>query len=204
MATAFAPPAQLAGRFGPSPMKSPSRLAHFVLRTSRFEEMVDWYTFVLNATPAFRTEGIAFLSYDDEHHRVAFINTPGLADQVEGVAGVNHVAFTYDSLHDLLTNDLRLKEAGIRPVLSINHGPTTSLYYADPDGNQIECQVDNYATVEEAGAFFFSEAFAVNPIGVDLDPDDLRRRLAAGEDEAALKMRPPSGPRDVNDLGGLR
>lgn len=37
-----------------------------------------------------------------------------------------------------------------------NHGPTTSLYYRDPDGNQIETQVDNFETAEEATAFMNS------------------------------------------------
>ncbi len=185
----------------PSPMVSPSRLAHVVMRTSRFEEMVEWYTFVLNGTLAYKDPGIAFLAYDDEHHRVAFINIPNLGEQPAGIAGVHHVAFTYDSLGDLLDNYARLKAVGVLPVLPINHGPTTSLYYADPDGNQIEMQVDNYATVAEAGEFFFSDAFAVNPIGVNFDPDELRARLLAGEDEAALKLRPASGPRGVDEIG---
>ena len=40
----------------------------------------------------------------------------------------------------------RLKGDGIEPYWCINHGPTTSLYYKDPDGNQIELQVDNFPT----------------------------------------------------------
>ena len=201
MATALAEPAYHKPAFGPSTMVSPSRFAHVVLRTSRFEEMIDWYTFVLNGTLAYKDTGIAFLAYDDEHHRVAFINIPGLTEQQDGVAGVHHVAFTYDSLRDLLDNYARLRDVGIVPVLPINHGPTTSLYYADPDGNQIECQVDNFDTVEEAGKFFFTDAFAVNPIGVNFDPEELRARLLSGEDEVSLKARPASGPRGVDAIG---
>src|SRR3546814_5760383 len=69
----------------------------------------------------------------------------------------------------------RLRDKGIRPVFPINHGPTTSMYYADPDGNQIELQVDNYDKIEDATAFFYSEAFAENPVGVEFDPDELLR-----------------------------
>ena len=179
---------------------SPIKLAHVVMRTSRFAEMVAWYQRVLNAETAFNEGGIAFLCYDDEHHRIAFIEVPGLADQPAGIAGVHHVAFTYASLKDLLGNYVRLRDEGITPAWPVNHGPTTSLYYADPDGNQLEFQVDNYDTVEEAGQFFFSDAFAANPIGVDYDPDELLRRLEAGEDEAKLKLRPPSGPRGVETI----
>src|SRR3546814_17515381 len=81
---------------------SPQRLAHFVLRTSRFEELVDWYQTVLGATPAFKNELLAFLSYDEEHHRVAILNVPGLQPQPTGVVVVHHCAFTFATLADLL------------------------------------------------------------------------------------------------------
>lgn len=184
----------------PSGIVSPSRLAHVVLRTSRYDAMLAWYRQALGADVAFENGHIAFISYDEEHHRIAFVHVPGLGEQPAGICGLHHVAFTYDSLHQLLDNYVRLRDLGVMPVWAVNHGPTTSLYYADPDSNQIEFQVDNYATVEEAGEFFFSDAFGVNPIGVDFDPEDLRRRLAAGEDEALLKLRPPSGPVGIEGI----
>ena len=184
----------------PSRIKSPIKLAHVVFRTSRMPEMLAWYKKVLGATEAFVSDTISFLAYDDEHHRVAFIQIPELAEQPAGQVGVHHVAFTYDSLETLLGNFERLKEEGIEPLWPVNHGPTTSLYYGDPDGNQLEFQVDNYDTVEEAGEFFFSDQFAINPIGVDVDPSRLRDRLAAGEEEASVKLREHSGPRGVETI----
>ena len=185
----------------PDTIASPIKLAHVVLRTPHFKEMIAWYKLVFNATAAFENEGIAFLAYDDEHHRIAFINMPGLKEKPKGIMGVDHVAFTYDNLRLLLDNFARLKGLGIAPTWAVNHGPTTSLYYTDPDGNYLEFQVDNYDTVEEAGQFFFSDAFETNPIGVDFNPEELRQRLLAGEDEDTLKMRPPSGPRGVDTHG---
>ena len=181
---------------------SPTRLAHVVFRTSRYEELVDWYMLALNATPAFKSDGIAFLAYDDEHHRIAVIKIPDLQPQPRGVAGLHHIAFTYQNLGELLQNYQRLKGHGVVPVWSINHGPTTSMYYSDPDGNNVEFQVDNWDTVEEAGQFFFTPEFAANPLGVDFDPEELQRRFEAGEDETLLKMRPPSAPRAA-DAGPL-
>ena len=182
------------------PIKSPVKLAHVVFRTSRFAEMIDWYKKMLNAHAAFENDSIAFLAYDEEHHRIAFINVPGLMEQPAGQAGVHHVAFTYDSLDTLLANHQRLQAMGVEPIWPVNHGPTTSLYYADPDGNQLEFQIDNYDTLEEAAEFFFSHAFATNPIGVDFDPAALRERLRAGEEQRALRTRPPSGPRGVETI----
>ena len=183
-----------------APIVSPLKFAHFVLRTSRYAEMIEWYKTVLGADITFTSDFLTFLAYDDEHHRVALIHVPGLADQEAGVAGVHHTAFTYASLHDLLGTYARLRDAAIKPIFVINHGPTTSLYYADPDGNQIELQVDNFDTVEEAGAFFYSPEFAENPVGVEFDPEDFVARLANGEAEAVLKRRPNDGARNLADI----
>jgi catechol 2,3-dioxygenase-like lactoylglutathione lyase family enzyme len=179
---------------------SPARLAHVVLRTSQFDALVNWYTTVLGAKTAFSNGALAFLSYDEEHHRIAVLSMPDLKRQPEGETGVHHFAFTYASLADLVSTYERLDALDIRPVLCINHGPTTSMYYADPDGNQIELQVDNYDTVEAAAEFFYSPAFAMNPIGVDFDPKDLARRFHAGEDDASIKRRPDGGARGLDSL----
>lgn len=173
----------------------PRRFAHFVLRTSRYHEIVDFYTALLCARLILSTDVVSFLTYDEEHHRIAVLKIPGLQDQQPGMAGVHHIAFTYDSLADLVANYERAKLRRIEPVWCTNHGPTTSLYYRDPDGNQIELQVENFATVEESMAFLRSPEFAENPIGVDFDPEELARRVHAGEPEVELKKRPHSGPR---------
>lgn len=185
---------------GETPSISPVRLAHVVLRTSKFDELMHWYQTVLCARVAYSDGGIGFLAYDDEHHRIALIKVPGLNVQPPGICGVHHIAFTYASLSDLVDTYERLEGLGISPVWCVNHGPTTSMYYADPDGNQVELQVDNCDTVEEAGAFFYTSAFAANPIGVDFEPAELARRVRAGEDEAAIKQRPASGPRGVDGI----
>ena len=199
MSTTMEPVSTEGSNPGAPSVVSPIKLAHVVFRTSKYKELVGWYKLVLNATPAFENEGIAFLAYDDEHHRIALINTPGLEPQRPGVAGVHHVAFTYETLGGLLDNYERLKAGGIKPVWCINHGPTTSMYYTDPDANQVEFQVDNCDTVEEAGEFFFTTEFSENPLGVDFDPEELLARYKSGEDEAALKARPASAPRDALD-----
>ncbi|MES2510247.1 MAG: VOC family protein [Pseudomonadota bacterium] len=193
-------PVSTAKPAGGKPVISPQRLAHVVLRSSQLPALVEWYTTVLGATVAFSDGNLAFLAYDDEHHRIAVLNIPGLQRQPDGVTGVHHMAFTYASLSDLVSTYERLDKAGIRPVTCMNHGPTTSMYYADPDGNQVELQVDNYDSVEEAGKFFYSPAFAMNPIGVDFEPQDLAKRFHAGENEASIKKRPDSGARGLDTL----
>ena len=159
----------------------PAKLAHFVVRTGNFQEMRSWYQTVLGASPVFENDMLCFMTYDDEHHRVALINTPGAPERNPEATGVDHIAFTYADLGELLGTFARLKAAGIEPYWCINHGPTTSLYYRDPDSNQIELQIDNFATQEDLDAFFTSGAFAENPIGVEFDPERLLARFEKGD-----------------------
>jgi catechol 2,3-dioxygenase-like lactoylglutathione lyase family enzyme len=173
----------------------PSKFAHFVLRTSRYHEIIDFYKALLCAHSTLSSDFVTFLTYDKEHHRIAVLKVPELKDQQAGIAGVHHIAFTYESLADLIANYECARQQGIEPVWCTNHGPTTSLYYRDPDGNQIELQVENFATAEDSIAFFSSPEFAENPIGVDFDPEELARRLRAGAPEVELKKRPHIGPR---------
>jgi catechol 2,3-dioxygenase-like lactoylglutathione lyase family enzyme len=179
---------------------SPVKLAHVVFRSSRYAEVVAWYKTVLGAQIAFANEVLTFLSYDDEHHRVAVINEPNLATRKTGTAGLHHIAFTFASLADLMGTYVRLRDLQIRPVFVINHGPTTSLYYEDPDGNNVELQIDNYDSIADATAFFYSDAFAENPVGVEFDPEEMLARFKAGEPEADLKRRPNAGPKGLADI----
>ena len=111
--------------------------------------------------------------------------------------GLNYFSFAYNSLRDLTKAYRQRKALGILPVWSVNHGPTTSIYYRDPDGNMIETQVDNMDK-ESATAFMASKYFAENPIGVDFDPEELIARLEAGEDEAEIRKRPEIGPGGID------
>jgi catechol-2,3-dioxygenase len=173
----------------------PAKLAHFVLRTSRFDTMIGWYQTVLGAEIAHADGMLAFLTYDDEHHRLAIAQLPGLEERSPMAVGTDHVAFTYADMGDLLYTYARLKREGITPFWCINHGPTTSMYYKDPDGNKVELQIDNFPTTEETNRWMRSGDFAENPLGIIFDPDELLARYQAGEPMEKLVKRPrlPAG-----------
>jgi catechol-2,3-dioxygenase len=171
-------------------MASPKKLSHLVLQTNRRDEMVEWYCTVLGAELLYQNKMIAFISYDDEHHRVAFIDPGPLADKApsEGKTaragsevGLHHVAFTFDGLEELADHYEELKGQGIRPHRCVNHGVTTSMYFYDPDRNQVELLVDNFATATEGQAYMRQRSPAdKNPVGVDFDPDELVGRVRKG------------------------
>ena len=167
------------------PRIRPQKFAHIVYRTRRFEQMLAWYKTVFDAEVQYENPALAFMTYDDEHHRFAFANLeilqPG-GDEADkrGLVGVDHVAYTYHSLEDLFENYQQLKTEGIKPYWCIHHGMTVSMYYADPDGNQMEFQVEAFDSVENANAFMRGPDYEANPIGVEFDPEDWLAQVSAG------------------------
>lgn len=105
-----------------------------------------------------------------------------------GPIGVDHVAYTYSSLTDLFDHYAELKAGGIDPYWCIHHGITVSMYFGDPDGNQTEFQVDCFADNDDANAFM-RRSFAMNPIGVEYDPDAWFGDLRSGTPASVLLAR---------------
>jgi len=62
------------------------------------------------------------------------------------------------------------------------------MYYGDPDGNQMEFQIDSFADNDDANAFMY-RTFATNPIGVEFDPDAWVADLRSGTPAADLLAR---------------
>ena len=176
----------------------PSKLAHVVFQTNRIKDLRDWYCAVLGGTVIYENPHLSFVSYDDEHHRVAFVDFAPLSARDPNTElmvksseqpGLHHVAFTFASMGELLDNYVRLRDRDIRPFFCVNHGPTTSMYYRDPDGNRVELQIDNFESAEEGQAWMHSEAFDRNPIGVEYDPDELVKKFRSGVPAAELVKR---------------
>jgi catechol-2,3-dioxygenase len=94
--------------------------------------------------------------------------------------GLEHLAFTFESLAALLGTYVRVTAAGTKPEYCINHGPTISLYYADPDGHKTELQIDTM-TMDLADDYIQSDLHASNPLGYPFDPDELVERFEAGD-----------------------
>ena len=181
------------------PRIKPKRFVHVVYRTRRFEPMLAWYQTVFDAKVQYQNPALAFLTYDDEHHRFAFANLSVLDPQGsdvdrKGQIGVDHVAYTYDSLDQLLDSYVQLKALSIRPYWCVHHGITVSMYYGDPDGNQMEFQVDCFESNDAANAHMHGPHFSANPIGVEYHPDDWVARRRAGEPVAAFLQRDTDMP----------
>ena len=99
----------------------PTKFAHLVLKTSRFNEQRKFYQDFLGARIVHEAPGIVFLSYDDEHHRLAIMERPGLLPKLKNMAGVDHHAYTYDTLENLL-----ITCGACRPMDTSQYGARTT------------------------------------------------------------------------------
>lgn len=184
---------------------------HFNLKTTRLQELIDWYCAVVGAEVLFQDEVGAWLSNDAANHRIALLAFPGFADdpEKESRTGLHHSAFEYASFADLNASYLRLRDTGIEPDFCLDHGMTFSYYYKDPDGNHVELQVDTFGDWAKSAAWMrTSEAFHANPIGVFVDPARVAEAAAAGASFADIHERamagefaPPAAPVDIPTEG---
>jgi catechol-2,3-dioxygenase len=176
---------------------APAKLAHVVYKTSQYEEMIEWHRVVLEAEIMSASPMVTFLTYDEEHHRIAIANMPGLQERPFQSAGVEHCAFTYACLDDLIYTYERLQQSSIEPYWTVNHGPTLSFYYRDPDNNQIELQIDVFDNNQKVNTWLEQSDFASNPIGVIFEPEALIARYRGGESLDTLLARPVIDPADL-------
>ena len=80
-----------------------------------------------------------------------------------------------------------LKAKGIQPHRCVNHGMTTSMYYYDPDRNQVELLFDNFYTAREGREYMTSRSESdKNPVGIDFDPEEMVARIREGLDLTEL------------------
>jgi catechol-2,3-dioxygenase len=182
-------------------------LHRVTFKTTRLQEMVDWYKAVIGAEVQFQDANNAWTTNDGANHRIAFLAVPGLSDDPEKTVhnGMHHSAFEYPTFVDLMASFERLKALGILPAVLLEHGLTTSLYYKDPEGNFVELQCDNFGDWAKSSAWMrTSSIFAENPIGVLFNPAKVSRAFSAGRSFEELRKAIRAGefaPEDPVDSG---
>lgn len=178
------------------PIQPSSRLkiSETILKTGRLDEMKAWYTRLLGVEPFFEhlPEGDAppgdyggqtrasdlhmcffRLSLEYPYTQViGLFEEPGTGDAVaKSAPGLHHMQLMTADLDELTAMYKMLREHDVRPHRSADHGPMTSFYYRDPDGNNVEICAQNFPTLEAMVEFMASVAFKANPSGEELDPE---------------------------------
>lgn len=175
------------------------RIGEVVLRTGRYDEMRAWYHALLDLDPYYENlpEGrsetapdqawatqvrLAFfrLSLDHPYQQViALFDVPGTGALDPTAAGLHHVQLREHSLQSMATNYRRLKAHGILPFRTVDHGPSMSFYYKDPDSNVVELAASNHATLDAYLESLDSAEFRRNPSGNSVDADSVTAEVGA-------------------------
>lgn len=122
--------------------------SHIGIHVHDIDTMVSFYTELLGLEitdrgrlPIPGNPQIVFLSSDPkEHHQIAIVE--GRNDG--GIKGgiLNQISFHIGSLAELRAMKTAAEKAGVTSFLPISHGRGLSIYFPDPEGNNIECFVE--------------------------------------------------------------
>jgi catechol-2,3-dioxygenase len=184
-------------------MPSP-KLAHVILNTSNFDAVKQWYMEVLEATVGVETSdhSVCFLRTDESHHRFGIFRAAETDDSIAVVppgvdelipqSRLHHFSFEYTTLAELLDAHVRMADSSILPTMCLNHGPTVSMYYTDPDKNVVELFFDTAYTEQQIIEFYAggdSNAFGATPF----DPAEMLQGLQGGKSvDELVAWSPPS------------
>ena len=182
----------------PDEVVFPESIDHFLIKTTQKDAMRDFYVTVLGVSVTHSNDTITLLSFDDRYHRIALYANPLIeprpfTPEVMRTAGVDHIAYEYPHLDDLLHNYVRVKRAGIEPYWTVNHGPVTCFFYRDPEGLALELLVDNFNHDVERTMEFLAGPFDADPLGTNFDPEKLLAARKAGASPEELARRTYAG-----------
>jgi catechol 2,3-dioxygenase len=118
------------------------KLTHVAIFTRDLEKMVDFYTQALGLTVTDQGAALSasvqmvFMSSDPgEHHQFVLIS--GRPDNATFNVS-QQFSFLVDSLDELRTTRDRVAAAGLEIARTTTHGNAWSIYFNDPEDNQIE------------------------------------------------------------------
>lgn len=120
------------------------QLAHVGIYVSDPEPLIDFYTDVLGLTVTDRgltsstKVPIVFMSSNHtQHHQFVLVQGRDKGQ----VSTVNQLSFKVDTLNELRQVAVKAKARGA-PLRPVSHGNAWSVYFPDPEGNQIEIYLD--------------------------------------------------------------
>jgi len=127
-------------------MIRPDRIGHVVIKVRDLQRSTKFYTEVLGLTvmkaePGFKMTFLA--SNGRDHHELALMEVgSGAPLSPPHSVGLSHIAFRLRDEAHLRAAYSDLKAQGVDILTAVNHGVTKSVYFRDPDGNQVEVYCD--------------------------------------------------------------
>jgi catechol 2,3-dioxygenase len=125
-------------------MINPDRIGHVVLKVRDLERSRRFYSEVLGLDVMSETPNMVFLaSHRRDHHEIALLAMGDAAEAPRHLqVGLAHVAFRVSDEAELVKGYRELKERNVPISFTVHHGVAKSVYFLDPDGNQLEIYCD--------------------------------------------------------------
>ena len=126
---------------------APDSFHHVAFKTQNYDAMVEFYEKLFGCKPMYKSNDIAFLAFDEEHHRIAIANTePGvkklgfiskiilafrnwLNKNIPTTIGLDHISYCLNPIDKWFDFYHKAKDRGLKPYWTINHGWITGMYY---------------------------------------------------------------------------
>lgn len=120
------------------------KLGHVVLKMRDLEKAKAFYRDILGLKiTEERADFGVFFRFTDYHHDIAVFKVDEDASPPEhNQVGLSHLALVADSLETVKAMYRRLKEHNVPIVRTVDHGVTKSVYFRDPEGNELEIYCD--------------------------------------------------------------
>jgi catechol 2,3-dioxygenase-like lactoylglutathione lyase family enzyme len=171
------------------------RLSEVVLRTTIYDQLCGFYSLLLAQPPSVEMTPPPSADPDDAS-RICFFDFYFDPPYTQRIAifeckdigsgptsrGLHHFQLRTPTIEALVDLYSTLKNSGHLPTEAANHGPGTSFYYHDPDGNKIELSSLNFSSREEMQKLMATDGFKSNPEGFPLDPERLIASRRSGRD----------------------
>jgi catechol 2,3-dioxygenase len=149
--------------------KTIPKLTHLGINVFDVDKMLKFYTglmgFKVSDKGYSRRLGyrIAFMTGSEKNHHQMILAE---CRPKGSPSTVNQISFTWRSLDDIRALDKKLRRRGIKTT-PIDHGNAWSIYFPDPEGNQIECYLDSPWQVAQPHG---------HPLDLSLSNAEIRRR----------------------------
>lgn len=160
------------------------QLTHLGINVFDIDRMEDFYTGVLGLMVTDRGVGttfkaqLVFMSVNPaSHHQVVLASG---RDPQSVKSTINQVSFKLENLDQLREMFRRVRDHGVEGLRPLNHGNSWSVYFFDPEGNNVELYCD-------------SPWYISQPHGDPFDPEAPTEQIVA-ETEAVCRQDPKFMP----------
>lgn len=144
------------------------RVGHVVIKMRDLDAAKRFYGDILGMHITDEREGFGvFFRFDDYHHDIAVfkVNADAAAPEKNQV-GLAHIALIADSFDTVKAMYQKLKAHDVPIVRTVDHGVTRSVYFKDPEGNELEI----YCEVPEVDWHTVDTIIKADPMHLDAVP----------------------------------